>query len=157
MLYKTAMGTVLDTLFSTHADTAAVETVHRSVETILDHLFRRMFLPQPPRRLPTMVHRPFDRALADLKHSVAVIIAAYRSDGGDHADLLSTMLATQRQGDGGLSDTEIARTGPDDAGGRRRSRGFHAVLGVVAASRASRGRREDTPRRRRRVRGTVGA
>ncbi|MGI5170857.1 cytochrome P450 [Spirillospora sp. CA-253888] len=107
-LYEAAMRTVLATLFSTRADSAAVETVHRSVETILDHLFRRMFLPPRLQRLPTAANRRFDRALADLRRSVATVIAQYRETGRDHGDLLSTMLAARHDGTGGLNDTEIA-------------------------------------------------
>ncbi|MFI6520952.1 cytochrome P450 [Spirillospora sp. NPDC050679] len=107
-LYETAMRTVLATLFSTRADAGAVEAVHRSVETILDHLFRRMFLPPRLQRLPTAANRRFDRALEDLRRSVATVVAQYRDTGRDHGDLLSTMLATRREGGGGLSDIEIA-------------------------------------------------
>ncbi|MGK5553374.1 cytochrome P450 [Actinomadura kijaniata] len=112
-LYEAALRTVLDTLFSTRADTGAVERVHRSVETILDHLFRRMFLPPSLLRLPTPANRRFDRALADLRHGVAALIADHRRTDRDRGDLLSTMLATRRHADGGragggLSDAEIA-------------------------------------------------
>ncbi|MFD0689851.1 cytochrome P450 [Actinomadura fibrosa] len=108
VLYEAAMRTVLGSLFATRAGTAAVETVHRSVETILDHLFRRMFLPGPLQRVPTAANRRFDAELDALNRSVAAVIADYRRAGEDHGDLLSTMLATRRQDDGGLSDTEIA-------------------------------------------------
>ncbi|WP_067815830.1 cytochrome P450 [Actinomadura kijaniata] len=107
-LYEAALHAVLDTLFSTRADTGVVDRVHRSVETILDYLFRWMFLPPSLLRLPMAANRRFDRALADLDRSVATLIAQYRRTGRDQGDLLSTMLATQRHADGGLSDAEIA-------------------------------------------------
>ncbi|WP_279240188.1 cytochrome P450 [Streptomyces sp. 891-h] len=120
-LYGTALRTVLRSLFATRLDADAAAGFRESVETVLNQLTARMFLPQPLQRLPLPVNRRFDRAVAGLRHGIENLVAEYRSGGTDRGDLLSALISARDQtthsgtthnepeapGGGSLDDTEI--------------------------------------------------
>ncbi|MFJ6677176.1 cytochrome P450 [Actinosynnema sp. NPDC091369] len=107
-LFGAALRTVLRCLFTTRADDGAVDRVRRSVETVLQQVTARMFVPGVVQRLPVAVNRRFDRALADLRRDIDALVADYRRGDGDRGDLLSSLLAARDEdGHGRLDDAEV--------------------------------------------------
>ncbi|GLW71138.1 cytochrome P450 [Kitasatospora phosalacinea] len=124
--YGIALRTLARTLYSTAVDAELATGVERAFDTVLNGLFRQMFLPAPVRRLPLPANLRHRRALAYLHAATRQLIAAHRSGdrdgadgdgtggdgtGGGCSDLLSALLAA---GDGATGD--VAR-GPGAAGG----------------------------------------
>lgn len=59
-------------------------------------------------KVPTPGNRRFDAAVARLHQVIDEVISAYRADGRDHGDLLSTLLAARHDECGaGLSDAQL--------------------------------------------------
>ncbi|MBV2156768.1 pentalenene oxygenase [Kitasatospora sp. SUK 42] len=107
-LYGMALRTVGRTLYSTPVGPEQAEGVQRAFDTVLNGLFRQMFLPRAVRRLPTPGNRRYARNLRYLHDTTQQLIDDYRRDGADHDDLLSALLASRdEEGGGRLGDTEI--------------------------------------------------
>ncbi|AEW99847.1 cytochrome P450 [Streptantibioticus cattleyicolor] len=111
-LFGAALRSVLRTLFATRAGDAVVDRFRTSVETVLQQLTARMFVPAPLLRLPLPVNRRFDRAVADLRRGIDDLVAERRRDRTDRGDLLSALMTAQDDENGtgcgtGLTDTEI--------------------------------------------------
>ncbi|MGI5347429.1 cytochrome P450 [Streptomyces sp. CA-250714] len=107
-LYGTALRTVLRSLFATQFDAEAVAGFRESVETVLNQLTARMFLPRTLQRLPLPVNRRFDRAVADLRRGIEDLVAEYRRGGTDRGDLLSALIAAR-------DETAPDEAAPDEA------------------------------------------
>ncbi|MGP3989228.1 cytochrome P450 [Streptomyces sp. 3N207] len=114
-LYGAALRTVLRSLFATRLDAEAVDRFREPVETVLNQLTARMFLPRSLQRLPLPGNRRFDRAVAGLRRGIESLVAEYRCGGTDRGDLLSALVAARDEaarddaapGGGSLDDTEI--------------------------------------------------
>ncbi|MEU1285080.1 cytochrome P450 [Kitasatospora sp. NPDC005856] len=99
-------------LFSGSLPAAGLGQVVDDVRTIAGGLFRRMLLLPPLDRLPTPGNRAYARAHARLRRTCDRIIAERRSDGTDHGDLLSALVAARDPEDGGrgMTDEEVSDT-----------------------------------------------
>ncbi|MFE0876246.1 cytochrome P450 [Streptomyces smyrnaeus] len=114
-LYGAALRTVLRSLFATRLDAEAAAGFRESVETVLDQLTARMFLPRTLQRLPLPANRRFDRAVAELRRGIESLVAEYRRGGTDRGDLLSALITARDEtahdqaapGGDSLDDTEI--------------------------------------------------
>ncbi|MFE1320725.1 cytochrome P450 [Kitasatospora phosalacinea] len=117
VFYGIALRTLARTLYSTAIDAELATGVERAFDTVLNGLFRQMFLPAPVRRLPLPANLRYRRALAYLHAATRQLVAAHRS-GADRSgaagesggtDLLSALLAAadQEAGGAGLSDAEV--------------------------------------------------
>lgn len=90
------------TLFRTALGEEAVREVQRSLVPVINGIARRALLPVGfLHRLPTPGNRRLALALNRLRSVVDELIAAYRSDGADHGDLLSMLVAAE------TSDAEV--------------------------------------------------
>jgi len=110
-LNELALVTVATTLFSADLR-AAVAEVQRVLPVALRHLPRRAILPDWLLRLPLPANRVFDGATRRLheltREAVATTRATTRANGADHADLISTLLASRDEETGaGLSDQQV--------------------------------------------------
>ncbi|MBF6171751.1 cytochrome P450 [Nocardia blacklockiae] len=76
------------------------------IDTLVAVAAKRMLLPAPLTRLPTPDNRRYLAASRRLRALISAAAATGRAAGGDSADLLSVLL-TARDGDTGLSDTDI--------------------------------------------------
>ncbi|BAJ26207.1 MULTISPECIES: cytochrome P450 [Kitasatospora] len=119
LFYGIALRTLARTLYSTAISAELAAGVERSFDTVLNGLFRQMFLPAPVRRLPLPANLRYRRSLAYLHAATRQLITSYRSERGDRGDrtpgdegatdLLSALLdAVDEEGGGsGLSDAEV--------------------------------------------------
>ncbi|MFB7946871.1 cytochrome P450 [Kitasatospora phosalacinea] len=122
VFYGIALRTLARTLYSTAIDAELATGVERAFDTVLNGLFRQMFLPAPVRRLPLPANLRYRRALAYLHAATRQLVAAHRSgadpSGADRSgaagegggtDLLSALLAAadEEAGGAGLSDAEV--------------------------------------------------
>lgn len=106
-LYGMALRTVARTLYSTPVSKELTDGVERAFDTVLNGLFRQMFLPRSIRRLPTPANRRYRRNLRYLHETTQNLITDYRQDATEHDDLLSALLASRDEDGGQLDDTEI--------------------------------------------------
>ncbi|MFF4571751.1 pentalenene oxygenase [Streptomyces sp. NPDC001410] len=106
-LYGMALRTVARTLYSTPVSKELADGVERAFDTVLNGLFRQMFLPRFLRRLPTPANRRYRRNLDYLHATTQRLIDDYRRDDAEHDDLLSALLASRDEDGGRLDDTEI--------------------------------------------------
>ncbi|MFI1523850.1 cytochrome P450 [Kitasatospora cineracea] len=109
VFYGIALRTLARTLYSTAIGAELASGVERSFDTVLNGLFRQMFLPAPVRGLPLPGNLRYRRALARLHAATRQLVAAHRDGGAwDGTDLLSALLAAEDGPDGGrLSDAEV--------------------------------------------------
>ena len=84
------------TMFSSALPPAAVDQVVADITTLLNAIIRRVITPQPLLNLPTLANRRYHQALTRLRGTVAKIVAARRSEGGDHGDLLSALMGSSQ-------------------------------------------------------------
>jgi cytochrome P450 len=103
------MGTLVETMFGSAIGQNAAAAVRHDARVISENLLSRTLYPPFLDRLPVLpAARRFDKAAARMKAIVDEVIAAYRADGTERFDLLSTLLAA-RDADTGqkLSDAEV--------------------------------------------------
>ncbi|MGW4381826.1 cytochrome P450 [Kitasatospora sp. NPDC004531] len=115
--YGIALRTLARTLYSTAIDAHSARGMERSFDTVLNGLFRQMFLPAPIRRLPLPANRRYRHELARLHDATRRLIAAHRTtaateapNGGDPApepDLLTALLAARDEDGARLTDAEV--------------------------------------------------
>ncbi|MFJ5927470.1 cytochrome P450 [Kitasatospora sp. NPDC092948] len=108
--YGIALRTLGRTLYSTTIDADLARSVEQSFDTVLNGLFRQMFLPAPVRRLPLPGNLRYRRALAHLHDATRRLIAAHRAavrPGGAEPDLLGALLAARDDDGARLTDTEV--------------------------------------------------
>ncbi|MFI1918153.1 cytochrome P450 [Nocardia sp. NPDC020380] len=96
------------TLFAHSVPQPELSRMLLDVDHVVRALMTRTVLPAPLLRLPTPGNRAYERAITDLRAALAEIITARRSEGVDHGDLLSALVAAQDEDGGGLSDLEIS-------------------------------------------------
>ncbi|RPE36833.1 cytochrome P450 [Kitasatospora cineracea] len=102
VFYGIALRTPARTLYSTAIGAELASGVERSFDTVLNGLFRQMFLPAPVRRLPLPGNLRYHRALARPHAATRQLVAAHRDGGaGDGTDLLSALLAAERRAPSG--------------------------------------------------------
>ncbi|WP_231978112.1 pentalenene oxygenase [Streptomyces sp. TLI_053] len=110
-LYGLALRVVARTLWSTALDEELTRGVERAFDTVLNGLFRQMFLPRSLRRLPTPANRRYRAALRQLHEVTQRLIAGYEGAPGSAAgatpDLLGALLAARDEDGGRLSDAEV--------------------------------------------------
>nr|WP_269801390.1 cytochrome P450 [Streptomyces odonnellii] len=103
------MGTAVKTMFRSSIGQRVAAGLCRDTRIISKNALLRTVCPPGLERLPVIpAVRRFDAAAARMKAVVDEVVAAHRSDGADHSDLLSTLLAA-RDADTGvrLSDAEV--------------------------------------------------
>ncbi|MEV6244201.1 cytochrome P450 [Lentzea sp. NPDC051838] len=91
-MQELAVTIVGETLFSTEIGARAVEEVRRSIFTVIQQGMIRALSPSFVEKLPLPGNRAFDTAIARMKAVVLQVIEAWRADGTDHGDVLSTLL-----------------------------------------------------------------
>lgn len=116
------VGAVIDVKAQMHALTSSVtaatlfsHTVPQAILTPLlvdlDHVVRTLMMrtvtPAPLLRLPTPGNRAYERSITRLRAVLAEIITARRSEGVDHGDLLSALIAAHDDAGRGFTDLEI--------------------------------------------------
>jgi pentalenene oxygenase len=102
-----ALLTVATTLFSADLRESVAE-VQRVLPVALRHLPRRAVLPDWLLRLPLPANRAFDEATRRLHRLTREAVAATRTNGADHTDLISILLASRDKETGvGLSDEQV--------------------------------------------------
>ncbi|MFJ5726061.1 cytochrome P450 [Streptomyces sp. NPDC093149] len=96
-------------LFSTEMAPHLVAEIQRSLPVMVRGAFRRAMDPTGlMARLPLAANREFDAALARLHGLIDGIVGDYRRSGEDRGDLLSALLATRDEEDGGaMTDQEV--------------------------------------------------
>lgn len=102
-----ALAIVGRTLFSAELGGRATEEVQRHVPVVLRHGIVRAFSPKALEKLPIPVNRRFDDAIARVHRVVDEVIARARAAGGDHGDLLSTLLLAGDDTGTGMSDQQV--------------------------------------------------
>ncbi|HKG40424.1 MAG TPA: cytochrome P450 [Conexibacter sp.] len=96
------------TMFAARDAEEAVAEVSTALPAILDVVFKRMTTPLGPfERLRVADNRCYDEAVASMRRVAQRLIDEYRSDGADHGDLLSMLLAARDDDGAGLSDEEL--------------------------------------------------
>ncbi|MFI5529412.1 pentalenene oxygenase [Kitasatospora sp. NPDC051853] len=117
--YGLALRVVARTLWSTALGPEDTRGVERAFDTVLNGLFRQMFLPGPLRRLPTPANRRYRSALRHLHEVTRRLVAGYDGKpgpgpapaGGAAApgglDLLGALLAARDEDGGRLGEAEL--------------------------------------------------
>ncbi|MFJ8045552.1 pentalenene oxygenase [Kitasatospora sp. NPDC096147] len=108
--YGLALRVVAGTLWSTALDAELTRGVERAFDTVLNGLFRQMFLPAPLRRLPTPANRRYRSALRHLHGVTQGLIAGHRGQEGlesGELDLLGALLASRDEDGGRLTEAEV--------------------------------------------------
>ncbi len=96
------------TMFAADVAGPVVNQFPQDLTTLLEGSYRRMIIPIDfLYRLPLPANRRYDRAVRRMHTIVDEMIAAYRSAGVDHGDLLSMLLAARDEDGDSLSDQEI--------------------------------------------------
>ncbi|MFB7383892.1 cytochrome P450, partial [Kitasatospora purpeofusca] len=110
-LYGLALRVVARTLWSTALDEELTGGVERAFDTVLNGLFRQMFLPRSLRRLPTPANLRYRAALRQLHEVTQRLIAGYEGNpvatAGATPDLLGALLAARDEDGGRLTDAEV--------------------------------------------------
>jgi pentalenene oxygenase len=96
------------TLFTHTVPQPQLRRMLADIDYVVDAMMLRMVLPTALLRLPTPGNRGYERAITAVRSALADIIAARRSEGIEHADLLSALLAAHDDDGKGLSDREIS-------------------------------------------------
>jgi cytochrome P450 len=97
-LHDVTLVTVARTLFSTRLGDPVIAEIRRSLPFLLEEITRRSFSAFPfLEKLPTPRNRRFDAAVARMREVTFQAIDTYRSDGADHGDLMSILVATDPQ------------------------------------------------------------
>ncbi|MER6917120.1 cytochrome P450 [Streptomyces sp. NPDC000594] len=100
---------ILRTMFSWGLSDRSLSDAVGDLVVVVDGTYWRSLVPPAVLRVPLPANRRFDRAHHRLSATFLRIIQEYRADGTDRGDLLSILLATRDEGDGGgMSDTEIS-------------------------------------------------
>jgi cytochrome P450 len=85
-----------------------LDEIQRSIPIMLDYVLVRAFSPKVIEKLPIKANREFDAAAARLRKVIPDVIVNARADGGDHGDLLSTLLlATDEDTGEPMTDEQI--------------------------------------------------
>ncbi|GAA1193959.1 pentalenene oxygenase [Kitasatospora gansuensis] len=108
--YGLALRVVARTLWSTALDAELTRGVERAFDTVLNGLFRQMFLPRPLRRLPTPANRRYRAALRHLHEVTQCLIAGYEGQpdaAAGELDLLGALLAARDEDGGRLTEAEV--------------------------------------------------
>ncbi|MFC3456169.1 cytochrome P450 [Amycolatopsis speibonae] len=105
----TALSMVVRTVFSSRLGDGAVEAMRSGFPDVQDGVMWRTMNPFPVlEKLPTPGNRRFAAGIDHIQRAVDTAIAAYRADGSDHGDLLSTLVAARDPETGtALTDDEI--------------------------------------------------
>ncbi|MFG3039788.1 cytochrome P450 [Streptomyces sp. NPDC048330] len=111
-MMATSSRIITATLFSDTLSPAEHGRLVGDVTTVVESLYRRMFLIPPLDRLPTPGNRAHLSARARLHATVERLIAERRADGADHGDLLSSLVAAHDPEDDrpGMTGAEISDT-----------------------------------------------
>lgn len=100
-------NTLAAAMFAGRLEGERLDQMRADTRTVMAAVARRAFTPTAINRLPTPANRRFDRANARLRGELAALVAAGRSDGRDHGDLLSALLRPPPGEDAALTDTEL--------------------------------------------------
>ncbi|HXI57511.1 MAG TPA: cytochrome P450 [Polyangia bacterium] len=90
--FEITLSTLTSAMFSTDLGAAAVEEIHRSLPWALKELPKRLMIPPFLLAFPTPTNLRFARTARRLRRHVADLVTAYRRDGVDHGDLLSSLI-----------------------------------------------------------------
>ncbi|MFC3892464.1 cytochrome P450 [Lentzea rhizosphaerae] len=105
-----SMAIAVDTMFSSALPAARLRQAVDDLQTFVSGIHRTMVLPGPVARLPLPANVRYRAAVDRLRRTVREIVAERRATGGDHNDLLSSLLLA-RDGDDaadqGLTDSEV--------------------------------------------------
>ncbi|MEV0174514.1 cytochrome P450 [Streptomyces sp. NPDC050803] len=104
---RMSMSVATHALFSPVLGARVGEVLRRVLPVLTDGVIRRTSLPDWCASLPTPGNRRFERAVTELREAVGDSIAAYRSSGVDHGDVMSMLLAGRDEDGSGLTDSEI--------------------------------------------------
>lgn len=99
---------IVETLFATDDAKQLADLVRHSLPQFVAGVGRRTLLPTALTRLPTPGNRRFDAIGADLRHTTRRLVSQHRRDGGDHGDVVSTLLAARDHTGQGMTDEEAA-------------------------------------------------
>lgn len=135
-----AMRIVAKALFSSEIGEEVVAESLRSFPIIVAELPKRTMMPWLA-RIP-LRNREFDAAVRRLLAVIDRLIAEYRSDGTDHGDMVSMLLAARFDDGSGLSDREIR-----DEVMTMYAAGFETVSNTMAFAFHELGRRADVRER----------
>ncbi|MCP2205045.1 cytochrome P450 [Lentzea flava] len=104
-----ALSMVVRTVFSSKLGEGAVKTMRTEFPGVQDGVMWRTLNPFPVlEKLPLPGNRRLARGIDRIHRAVDDAITSYRSDGGDHGDLLSTLIAARDPETGeALTDDEI--------------------------------------------------
>lgn len=103
-----AAAIVSEAMIRTPLGASVRTTIGRSLPDFAQGAVIRALMPTPFGRLPLPFNRRFDRAARELRGAVEGAVRTYRSDAGDHADLLSMLLHAQDADTGEtMTDPEI--------------------------------------------------
>jgi cytochrome P450 len=108
-MHDLALRIVTRSLFSAQVGAAAAEQCFRLFPLVSAGVARRTLAPFTWwEKIPTPGNRRFDAATERLHQVIDEVVTSYRTDGEDHGDLLSMLLATRAPESGeGLSDGQI--------------------------------------------------
>ncbi|MFD4524984.1 cytochrome P450 [Streptomyces sp. NPDC058470] len=108
-LDELALAIVTATLFTTDLGRQAVDEIQKSLPIVVDGVtWRTLFPVDGLHRLPTPANRRFNNAHERIREVIDQVIAAYRTDGTDHDDLLSLVLAARDAETGqGMTDLQV--------------------------------------------------
>lgn len=107
-MHALASSVTAATLFTHSVPQPILVRMLRDVDYVVRSLMTRTVLPAPLLRLPTPGNRAYERAITALRAGLAEIITARRTEGLDHGDLLSALVAAQDEDGQGLNDLEIS-------------------------------------------------
>ncbi|WP_405866086.1 cytochrome P450 [Streptomyces sp. NBC_00005] len=108
-MHDLALRIVTRSLFSSDVGVRAAEECFRLFPLVSAGVARRTLSPVTWwERVPTPGNRRFDAAVSRLHQVIDEVVSAYRTDGRDHGDLLSMLLAARDEdGGAGLSDAQL--------------------------------------------------
>jgi cytochrome P450 len=107
-MQRLAVTIVGETLFSTDLGKMAIAEARRSIPVVLKEGMIRALSPSALERFPIPANRRFDQAIDRLRRIVLEVIAAWRTDGVDHGDLLSMLMLARDEGAGEqMSDRQV--------------------------------------------------
>jgi pentalenene oxygenase len=106
-MFRLTTGIAVRALFSAQLSSADGEELHAALDVFLTGIYLRCVSPLAA-GLPVPANLRYARAVASWRRQVGELIGAARRGGADGDDLMSLLVRSSDQADGGLSDRELS-------------------------------------------------
>ncbi|WP_331751372.1 cytochrome P450 (plasmid) [Streptomyces globisporus] len=94
-------------LFASDLGAAAADAIQRRLPVVMRGMLTRTLIPGAWQRLPLPANTQYRKAIEQMDSAIDTAIAAYRSSGADHSDMLTTLLSLKDETGKPMSDQWI--------------------------------------------------